>query len=120
MTQSLVVGGAGFIGTHLLRHLKAQGAERLVSVDIAPPQNPVEGVAYETHDIRQPFPERLDAPFDAIYNLAAVHRTPGHEPHEYYETNLGGRSACATSPAATACAASSSPAPSRCTGRRRT
>ncbi|WP_416357716.1 NAD-dependent epimerase/dehydratase family protein [Aureimonas phyllosphaerae] len=91
MKQAMVVGGAGFIGTHLLAHLKAEGRyDRLVSVDIAPPQRPVAGVAYEIHDIRAPFPERLDGAFGAIFNLAAVHRTPGHEPHEYYETNLGG------------------------------
>ncbi|RIY02594.1 NAD(P)-dependent oxidoreductase [Aureimonas flava] len=91
MKQAMVVGGAGFIGTHLLEHLGREGGfDRLVSVDIAAPRRPVPGVAYEVHDIRHPFPARLDGPYEAIFNLAAVHRTPGHAPHEYYETNLGG------------------------------
>ena len=25
-----------------------------------------------------------------IFNFAAVHRTPGHEDHEYFETNIRG------------------------------
>ncbi|WP_082653262.1 NAD(P)-dependent oxidoreductase [Aureimonas sp. AU22] len=91
MKQAMVVGGAGFIGTHLLEHLRAAGGyDRLVSVDLVAPARPVAGVDYERHDIRHPFPARLDGAYDAIFNLAAVHRTPGHEPHEYYETNLGG------------------------------
>ena len=27
---------------------------------------------------------------DVIFNFAAVHRTPGHEDHEYFETNIRG------------------------------
>ena len=27
---------------------------------------------------------------DVIFNFAAVHRTPGHEDHEYFETNICG------------------------------
>lgn len=29
-------------------------------------------------------------PDDIIFNFAAVHRTPGHEDHEYFETNIRG------------------------------
>ncbi|WP_062205866.1 NAD(P)-dependent oxidoreductase [Aureimonas sp. AU12] len=97
MKNAIVFGGAGFIGTHLLRSLAASGAYgRLVSVDMAPPADPVEGVDYRSHDIRKPIPDSIGGPdstggdFAEAYNLAAVHRTPGHEPHEYYETNVGG------------------------------
>ena len=26
----------------------------------------------------------------SVFNFAAVHRTPGHEDHEYFETNING------------------------------
>ena len=47
---------------------------------------------YIEYDIRKPI-ENL--PFtltedDVIFNFAAVHRTPGHENHEYFETNIRG------------------------------
>jgi nucleoside-diphosphate-sugar epimerase len=91
MKNAIVFGGAGFIGTHLLRRLAATGEyARLVSVDMAPPAEPVEGVDYRSHDLRRPVPDSVGTDFAEAYNLAAVHRTPGHEPHEYYETNVGG------------------------------
>jgi nucleoside-diphosphate-sugar epimerase len=42
-------------------------------------------------DVRQPI-LHLDLPLDVelIVNLAAVHREPGHEPDEYFATNLPG------------------------------
>jgi nucleoside-diphosphate-sugar epimerase len=48
-------------------------------------------------DVRNPigksgFPDRADL----VVNLAAVHREPGHAPHEYFETNLrGAENVCA-------------------------
>ncbi|WP_062016801.1 NAD(P)-dependent oxidoreductase [Aureimonas sp. AU4] len=90
MTSAVVFGGAGFIGTHLLRDLKARGYHPLVSVDIAEPKRPVEGVEYRCHDLTQPLDPAAFPRFDEAFNLAAVHRTPGHEPHEYYLANLCG------------------------------
>ncbi|GGE01080.1 UDP-N-acetylglucosamine 4-epimerase [Aureimonas endophytica] len=97
MKGAIVFGGAGFIGTHLLRTLAESGAPlRLVSVDIVAPGVSVPGVEYVIHDIRTPIPDRFAAGIDRIYDLAAVHRTPGHKPHEYYETNVAGAvNACA-------------------------
>jgi nucleoside-diphosphate-sugar epimerase len=87
--RAVVFGGSGFIGTHLTRALVREGAEVLVA-DLVPPADPPEGVRFEQTDVRNPIRISRDEPYDAVYNLAAVHRTPGHEPHEYYETNLGG------------------------------
>lgn len=90
MSTSIVFGGSGFIGTHLLRRLAATGTGRVVSVDIRSPATVIPGVEYQCADVRD---LRSFAPADpgsTIYNLAAVHRTPGHPDHEYYETNVLG------------------------------
>jgi nucleoside-diphosphate-sugar epimerase len=87
----LITGGAGFIGTHLARNLLESGAARAVtSLDIAAPADPVPGVNYLEHDVRQPFPGTLAADFDVVFNLAAVHRNPGHADYEYFESNIAG------------------------------
>jgi nucleoside-diphosphate-sugar epimerase len=90
--KAIVFGGAGFIGCHLLKQLAAERLyDSLFSVDIAEPRFPVEGVQLVKFDIRKPIPPMLcgDGHFD-IYNVAAVHTTPGHEDWEYYWTNVHG------------------------------
>ena len=86
----IVTGGAGFVGTHLLQRLVKNGAFRVVSIDIRDPGSPVEGVEYVKGDVRDLSKFEIDAPVPTIYNLAAVHKTPGHPQHEYYETNVLG------------------------------
>ncbi len=86
----VVFGGSGFIGTHLLRKLTSIGVSELVSVDIREPQKPVDGVLYLKRDIRDLTDFDLDGRVETIFNLAAVHTTPGHPVHEYYETNVAG------------------------------
>ena len=90
--KAIVFGGAGFIGCHLLKRLAAEQLyDKLHSVDIAAPRFSVPGVNLVHFDIRQPIPPKLcgEGPFD-IYNLAAVHTTPGHEDWEYFWTNVHG------------------------------
>lgn len=91
MRENIVVfGGAGFIGTHLLRKLAATTDARLVAVDHRKPVTPVAGVDYQIGDVRDLSAYTVDGPVRTIYNLAAIHTTPGHETHEYYETNILG------------------------------
>ena len=90
--KAIVFGGAGFIGCHLLKRLAAEQLyDKLYSVDIAAPRFAVPGVNLVHFDIRQPIPPKLcgEGPFD-IYNLAAIHTTPGHEDWEYFWTNVHG------------------------------
>lgn len=83
-------GGGGFIGSHLLRQLVSNCPSRLISVDIRPPKIKVPGVDYKIADVRDLSALDVGAEVGTIYNLAAVHTTPGHPAHEYYETNIRG------------------------------
>lgn len=89
-TPVIVFGGAGFIGTHLLERLSNAGVSEIFSVDIAEPRRRVEGVKYLIKDVRDLKPDDLDIQCPLIFNFAAVHTTPGHEPWEYYSTNIQG------------------------------
>ena len=90
MGASIVFGGSGFIGTHLLRKLVASGADHVISLDIRDAKNVVPGVDYRRADVRDLRDFTAPAPISTLYNLAAVHTTPGHPDHEYYETNVLG------------------------------
>ncbi|MBQ2210263.1 MAG: NAD(P)-dependent oxidoreductase [Prevotella sp.] len=104
----IITGGTGFIGTHLTNLILEQHPDAKVwNLDIVKPgtPNPVVknykpavregetlGSTYVECDVREPIG---DLPFtptsgDIIFNLAAVHRTPGHEDIEYFETNIRG------------------------------
>jgi nucleoside-diphosphate-sugar epimerase len=54
-------------------------------------------VKFASWDVRHAVPESLlGCRPTLIFNLAAIHREPGHEPREYYETNLkGAENVCA-------------------------
>jgi nucleoside-diphosphate-sugar epimerase len=81
-TSSIVIGSSGFIGAHLCRTLEERGVKEIHRVDIK---------ATPSIDIRKPFDIEGDFGENAvIFNLAAVHRTPGHSDREYFETNMPG------------------------------
>ncbi|MCK0206419.1 NAD-dependent epimerase/dehydratase family protein [Starkeya koreensis] len=89
----IVFGGAGFIGTHLLERLAHTGRYgRVISYDIRAAKAPVAGVEYVTGDVREPISLDGDLSGAEIYNLAAIHTTPGHEDWEYFWTNVLGAS----------------------------
>jgi nucleoside-diphosphate-sugar epimerase len=47
-------------------------------------------VKFIKSDVRNPIELEFDDHVSLIANFAAIHREPGHEPTEYYETNLSG------------------------------
>ncbi len=97
----IIFGGSGFIGTHLIHLLKETHPEsNIYDLDIVMPGEEGvvpgiveknDGVIYERVDVRNKI--EWDIPTnedDIVFNLAAVHRTPGHEDKEYFETNIRG------------------------------
>jgi nucleoside-diphosphate-sugar epimerase len=87
--HAVVFGGAGFIGSHLVASLTRAGASVLVA-DLHEPAELPPGARFAMADVRQPIELEPDAAEPLVFNLAAVHRTPGHPDHEYFETNVAG------------------------------
>jgi len=99
----IIFGGSGFIGTHLIHLLNAgvvKPGDKIYDLDIVMPGEEGvvpgiveknDGVEYIRLDVCKPiefdFTPTAD---DIIFNLAAVHRTPGHLDYEYFETNIHG------------------------------
>ena len=85
-SSAVVTGASGFIGTHLCCVLSDRGI-KIYTIDIKS-ATPI--------DVRKPFD--IDGDFGentAIFNLAAIHKTPGHPDKEYFETNiLGAKNVC--------------------------
>jgi nucleoside-diphosphate-sugar epimerase len=85
----VVFGSSGFVGTHLIRRLRHNG-RMVVAIDIRPPRETLDGVDYLVGDVRDLRDLQLTQAVGTVYNLAAVHTTPGHPTNEYYETNVAG------------------------------
>lgn len=85
----LIIGGSGFIGTHYAKKLLSDGFD-IINVDLNPPRFTHENYTYINHDTRSLSTIEVNKNIDLILNLAAVHTTPGHPSHEYYETNVSG------------------------------
>ncbi len=86
----IIFGGAGFIGSHLMNNLLKSGYKKIVSVDIKEPKVKQSGIIYLLKDVRDLSELEIYPEVTSIYNFAAIHTTPGHEHHEYYETNVYG------------------------------
>lgn len=89
----VIFGGAGYIGTHLAKYALETGwASKVVIADIQDSSLAnTPGIEYHRCDVRQPIPAQLtQGKPDWIFNFAAVHREPGHQAHEYFDTNIAG------------------------------
>ncbi|MDB5017694.1 MAG: Oxidoreductase [Mucilaginibacter sp.] len=87
----LIFGGGGFIGTHLANYIAEQDkySETIYNLDINGNENIYS--KYVNIDVRNAIDLQLaDFSSTIIFNLAAVHITPGHAEHEYFETNIRG------------------------------
>lgn len=77
--MSIIFGASGFIGQHLVNYI----GHNTKCFDL----NSKDGRS-EYCDVRKPI--EIDYEGSIIYNLAAIHATPGHDYHEYFETNIKG------------------------------
>jgi GlcNAc-P-P-Und epimerase len=107
---AVIFGGTGFIGLHFCRFLVDHaGFARVILADLKPPSDHIasclvesllqDGVAsYVKCDVRSEISAEIVGAGDEvalIANFAAIHREPGHESAEYYETNIpGARNVC--------------------------
>ncbi|MBC8766909.1 NAD(P)-dependent oxidoreductase [Arenibacter sp. BSSL-BM3] len=96
---AVIFGGSGYIGTNLLSQLlKSSVFEKIYICDIKPLLSfDLEinkgRVVYIEIDVRMPIKFNIvdvDLEKSWIFNFAAVHREPGHEYSEYFDTNLPG------------------------------
>lgn len=92
MNKHIIFGGSGFIGSHLVRELKQRGITDITIADIEEPRRSdmFDGTRFVRCDVREPIPADIISGPAIVVNLAAVHRTPGHPDHEYFETNVKG------------------------------
>jgi len=84
---AIIFGGSGFIGTHLAEELEYKNFEVIVA-DLVPPER--KDLKFITCDVRENISLEIASKPEIVFNLAAIHRTPGHKPSEYYETNVKG------------------------------
>ena len=100
MKKIVIFGGSGFIGMHFAKFLienkiasdivladhKEPGKDSIINTFIEAGQ-----VSFVHHDVRNPVAFSYEeGSVDLICNFAAVHREPGHESDEYYNTNIPG------------------------------
>ena len=86
MKTAFLFGGSGYIGQYLItRFLELNRFEAYIIFDLIPPQyfNKLpHNVQFIAHDVRYPIPDfesKINEAESWIFNLAAIHREPGHE-----------------------------------------
>jgi nucleoside-diphosphate-sugar epimerase len=102
MESIVLFGGSGFVGSHLT-NLLGDLYQTIYIADIREPgwhkpgmiKNP--RMKFVKCDVRNPIDDTLfDRSVSCIVNLAAVHTSPGHPAHEYFEANIwGAKNICA-------------------------
>jgi GlcNAc-P-P-Und epimerase len=98
MSSCIIFGGAGYIGTKLIeRFVQTKRFSKIYIADIKPSPLNEKNVVAQVVDVRKRITiTGLEEPVEWIFNLAAIHREPGHRAEEYYETNiLGAQNVCA-------------------------
>ena len=84
----LIFGGSGFVGTHFSNYLEDIGSSFLIADIIEPIK---QDSPYEVSDVREKICLNVENNSETIIiNLAAVHKTPGHDSKDYFDTNIKG------------------------------
>lgn len=108
MSAAVIFGGSGFIGVFFAKQILASGyvekvylfdREQVIDKPFPYRTKLVHGDAKIVEvkgDVRQKITWQPDENVILTVNFAAIHREPGHEDFEYYETNLlGAENVCA-------------------------
>lgn len=85
----LVVGGAGYIGSHMVKHLQ-DAQHQVVVADIAPPRPGIEWAPLDIADARALDGLFAEQRFDAVFHFAS-HIQVGEsvsDPAKYYQNNV--------------------------------
>lgn len=96
MKNILIFGGSGYIGSHWAKYLIENDlCESIYIADIQQLDDDFlinsEQITYSHCDVREQIdPELFPETVDWIFNFAAIHREPGHEHWEYFDTNIKG------------------------------
>lgn len=108
MRCAVIFGGSGFIGSFFSRYIDDLGSvDKVYLVDTVSLEQKISTyrralvaasprIEFVQADVREPINWMPPESIELIANFAAVHREPGHEDFEYYETNLlGAEHVCA-------------------------
>ncbi len=98
MKLAIIFGGSGYIGTNLIEVLIRNTIfDKILVCDIkqldSVSLNLAENVEFKLIDVRYPIIleiGEIDKENSWIFNFAAIHREPGHEYKEYFDTNVPG------------------------------
>ncbi len=92
---AIIFGGAGYIGSVMLSVFRERNVfSKYIVCDIKPFEGPMDDtIEYQRVDVRNKIAintGEIDLNTSWIFNFAAVHREPGHEYQEYFDTNIPG------------------------------
>ncbi|SFN37871.1 Nucleoside-diphosphate-sugar epimerase [Algoriella xinjiangensis] len=98
MKTAFIFGGSGYIAYFLVNKLiEEEKFDKIILLDIRKPKyfkNLPSHIEYVFCDVRNQidylFDFELNLEESWLYNFAAIHREPGHEKKEYFDTNLNG------------------------------
>ena len=80
----LIIGSSGFIASHLVCNIEKK--TNFFGIDVKKSSK-----THLIHNVKKQInSSNIPKKIDLIINLAAVHREPGHQPNEYFETNILG------------------------------
>ena len=80
----LITGASGFISTYLIHELTNK--HNCFGIDLRNSKNTKFLLDVRKEIKSSEFPKKIDL----IINLAAIHKEPGHQPNEYFDTNILG------------------------------
>ena len=86
-----IFGGSGYIGSYISKYFNDENSNIFIFDLEIPKTDNQSNIIYKKCDVRKEIYNQIDLDnIDWIFNLAAVHREPGHNKHEYFKTNILG------------------------------